>query len=149
MTRVDFYVLPVAEPHARLSFACRLVEKAWFAGHRVYLHSAQAQTADAIDGMLWSFRDSAFVPHEAAPANPACPVVIGQAQDPGTFADVLINLADEVPAFFERFARVAEIVLDEPAARSAGRARWAIYREHGCQPDHHDMQSLRSAGERG
>ncbi|MBH8834849.1 DNA polymerase III subunit chi, partial [Pseudomonas aeruginosa] len=29
MTRVDFYVIPSADPSARLQVACRLAEKAW------------------------------------------------------------------------------------------------------------------------
>jgi DNA polymerase IIIc chi subunit len=43
---------------------------------------------------------------------------------------------------------VAEIVLGEPQARAAGRVRWNVYKEHGCAPEHHDMQSLRGTGER-
>ena len=38
LTKVDFYILPSAEPSARLDFACKLTEKAWRLGHRVYLH---------------------------------------------------------------------------------------------------------------
>jgi leucyl-tRNA synthetase len=39
MTRIDFYLLPVSEPHGKLSFACRLAEKAWQSGHQVYVHA--------------------------------------------------------------------------------------------------------------
>ena len=66
MTRIDFYILPVAEPHGALSFACRLAEKAWQAGNGVYIHGADEEQARALDAMLWQFRDSAFVPHELA-----------------------------------------------------------------------------------
>ncbi|MCR3873061.1 DNA polymerase III subunit chi, partial [Pseudomonas aeruginosa] len=40
MTRVDFYVIPSADPWARLQVACRLAEKAWRQGMQVYLHCA-------------------------------------------------------------------------------------------------------------
>ncbi|MEI4787721.1 hypothetical protein WA846_30085, partial [Pseudomonas aeruginosa] len=32
--RVDFYVIPSADPSARLQVACRLAEKAWRQGMR-------------------------------------------------------------------------------------------------------------------
>ena len=56
MTRVDFYVLPVSEPHGRLSFACRLAEKAWLGGHKVYLHGEDDAAARSLDELLWSFQ---------------------------------------------------------------------------------------------
>lgn len=60
MTRVDFYVLPVSEPHGRLSFACRLAEKAWLGGHKVYLHGEDDAAARSLDELLWSFRGTSL-----------------------------------------------------------------------------------------
>ena len=45
MTKVDFYILPSADPSARLDFACKLTEKAWRMGHRIYLHCSDAGSA--------------------------------------------------------------------------------------------------------
>lgn len=148
MARADFYLLPVAEPHGRLSFACRLAEKAWLTGHRVYLNGGDEAQARALDELLWSFRPSSFVAHELcldASAAPSSPVVIGTGRHPEGHDDVLINLADEVPSFAASFARVAEIVLNEPEALAASRRRWSHYRERGFTLEHHDMQQLRSA----
>lgn len=146
MSRIDFYVLAVDEPHARLSFACRLAERAWRDGHRVWLQGTDAATADTLDELLWSFRDSSFVPHERAPGTPECPVLIGCAGDSPPHEDVLINLADEVPAFYDRFERVAEIVLNDADALSTSRARWKSYKAAGHTLGHHHMPSMRSAG---
>lgn len=149
MTRIDFYILPVAEPHGALSFACRLTEKAWQGGHRVYIHGADEDQARALDTLLWTFRDSAFVPHELALGSaprPGCPVVVGTGEDPGEHHDVLLNLGAAIPSFFARFDRVAEVVLNEPAARSESRRRWAFYKDRGYALTHHDMQSLRGGG---
>ena len=63
MTRIDFYLLPVAEPHGKLSFACRLAEKAFREGCQVHVHASDADEAAAMDALLWSFRDTSFVPH--------------------------------------------------------------------------------------
>ena len=62
MTRIDFYLLPVAEPHGKLSFACRLAEKAFREGCQVHVHASDADEAAAMDALLWSFRDTSFVP---------------------------------------------------------------------------------------
>ena len=51
MTQVDFYILPSADPLARLDFACKLTEKAWRMGHRIYLHCSDAA---AITMTCWS-----------------------------------------------------------------------------------------------
>ena len=49
MTQVDFYILPSADPSARLDFACKLTEKAWRMGHRIYLHCSDAAQRDDLD----------------------------------------------------------------------------------------------------
>ncbi len=149
MTRIDFYILPVAEPHGVLSFACRLAEKAWQGGHSVYIHGADEMQARSLDTLLWQFRDSAFVPHELAldgAPRPGCPLVVGTGEDPGEHHDVLLNLGASIPSFFARFDRVAEVVLNEPEARSESRRRWAFYKDRGYELAHHDMQSLRGVG---
>jgi DNA polymerase-3 subunit chi len=147
VTRVDFYVLPVSEPHGRLSFACRLAEKAWLGGHKVYLHGEDDAAARSLDELLWSFRDTSFVPHSLQPGASATPVLIGSGDDPGDHHDVLINLGAAIPEFFSRFERVAEIVLNDPESLRASRARWSFYKDRGYPLEHHDMQHMRSAGE--
>ena len=105
MTRVDFYVLPVSEPHGRLSFACRLAEKAWLGGHKVYLHGEDDAAARSLDELLWSFRDTSFVPPSLQPGASATPVLIGRGADPGDHPDGGINLGAGVPAVFRRAVR--------------------------------------------
>lgn len=145
MTRVDFYLLPIAEPHGKLSFACRLVEKAFRDGRQVHVHASDAEEAAAIDALLWSFRDTAFVPHRRidAPGDEPAPVLIGWGEELSGHHDVLINLTPTVPPLFGRFERVAEIVLDEPALRAASRERWRFYKARGYPLAHHDLQHLR------
>ena len=146
MSKVDFYGLPVGEPHARLLFACRLAERAWHEGHRVWLHGADGAMAEALDELMWTFRDTSFVPHERAPGSTGCPVLIGCGADEPSHHDVLINLADEVPQFYGRFARVAEIVLNDDQAKATLRARWKLYRDAGHTLEHHAIASMRGAG---
>ncbi|MGA3802342.1 DNA polymerase III subunit chi, partial [Pseudomonas fluorescens] len=64
MTKVDFYILPSADPSARLNSTFTLTEKAWRMGHRIYLHCSAAAPRDALDARLWAFKGENFVPHD-------------------------------------------------------------------------------------
>lgn len=137
--RIDFYVLDAGSADARLHYACRLNEKAFLMNHRVYNHAASPEQAAAFDEMLWTFRQNSFVPHEidGPEATGLAPVTIG-CEEPGeAAADVLVNLADGVPAFFDRFDRVLEIIDGNEKARRLGRERYAFYRDNGYAPQTH------------
>jgi DNA polymerase-3 subunit chi len=139
-SRVDFYVLPGDDERARLVYACRLVEKAYLQDCRVYVHAASAEAAEAFDELLWTFADRSFVPHALAPAAPAGappPVLIGAGEP--LAADLLVNLAADAPAFYERYARIAEFVDAEPGRREQGRRRFAFYRDRGLAPETHKL----------
>ncbi len=53
---------------------------------------------------------------------------------------MLINLAAEVPLFFSRFERVAELVNEQADTRSQGRARYSFYRERGYPLHTHEIK---------
>ena len=142
MTSVDFYILPTADPQARLTFACKLTEKAWRLGHRVYLHCQDAAQREALDARLWTFRAETFVPHGAAELDDQAPVVLGLGNDAGPHQDLLINLSLAVPGFFKRFARVAEVVIEEPLCRAAARENFRFYREGGYPLQDHRLSRL-------
>ena len=142
MTRVDFYVLD-GGGDARERFACRLTEKIYRLGHRILVHPQGAAHGRELDRLLWTWRDGSFVPHLAWEAGidpedaDATPVIVGDGGEPAVVAVVLVILSDEVPAFFSRFERVAEIVDGDPARRSRSRERFAFYRDRGYPMDTH------------
>ena len=142
--RIDFYVLEGAEDRARLVYACRVIEKAFLQDLTVCVSLATPAEAESFDTLLWTFADRAFVPHAlsrdgngTAAAPPGTPVWVG-CQVP-IAADVLVNLAPEVPGYYADYARVAEFVDAEPARRDAGRKRFALYRDRGHPPDTHKL----------
>lgn len=143
MTRVDFYILQQDGPEARAKFACRLAEKAWQQGHSVYIHANDEQQARHLDDLLWSFSDGSFLPHqlmaEAEAAEGARQVYIGWGEPAETQHDVLINLADQLPGFFSRFERLAEILDGDDKCRSAGRERFRFYRDRGYPLETHEI----------
>lgn len=138
--RVDFYVISGEDPAEKSVFACRLAEKAYRLDHRVHLHTESAAAAARLDELLWTFRQGSFVPHEPAQAGqPAhSPVTVGHG-DAAPPADLLINLAPEVPAFERQFARIAEIVDESAEERRRGRERYRSYQQSGRELDTHRM----------
>jgi DNA polymerase-3 subunit chi len=146
---VSFYVLSAAGPTTRLGYACRLAEKAYKLKNRIHAHVRDASTAMALDELLWTFRQGSFVPHEMLTlvsqqsGNLKAPITIGSADAEETVeppaAELLINLADEVPAFFNRYPRIAEIIDGSPTSREAGRARHRFYRDQGLEPETHEV----------
>ncbi|WP_060482206.1 DNA polymerase III subunit chi [Pseudomonas sp. NBRC 111119] len=140
MSKVDFYILPTDALSARLDFACKLCDKAWRLGHRVYLHCQDEAQRMALDQRLWAFRGEAFVPHDMAEAQPDASVALGLGEDAGAHCDLLINLGAAVPGFVGQFERVAEIVVEEPGIRQSARERFRFYREQGYALQDHRLQ---------
>jgi DNA polymerase-3 subunit chi len=144
MTRIDFYILPEASkpPEGAVMTACKLCDKAVGAGHRVYVYAPQAETANAIDGALWSFRQGSFISHErlgSALEEPLPSVLIGSEEPPPSHHHVLINLASEVPPFFSRFDRVLEVVDGSTDQRAQSRSRFKFYRDRGYELSTHNL----------
>lgn len=142
MPQVDFYILPSADPAARLSFACKLTEKAWRLGHRIYLYCQDAAQRDALDARLWSYKSAAFLPHDRIEEDADTPIALSLDDAPGNHHDLLINLALVAPPFCERFARIAELVVSEPAIRQATRASYRFYRERGYPLQDHRLPRI-------
>ena len=147
--RVDFYILGSADAGSRLRFACRLTEKIWKLGHRVYIHAGDHQTANAMDSLLWTFKQDSFVPHAIADGRPEQeePILIGRGEAPPGNSpvrddpthDVLLTLAPTAPVWFASFARVAELIPADQAGRAAGRTRYKFYRDEGCEVQTHEL----------
>ena len=143
MTRINFYISPNQAADASLQLACRIAEKAYDKQNKVYIHANSAEQAKRLDDLLWVFRQGSFIPHcQSQDENQqAAPVVIGHDGLPEMQPDVLINLADEVPNFFTRFERVAEIVSGDEPNREIARARFKFYRERGYPLETHELNS--------
>lgn len=143
MTRVNFYISPNTSVDANLQLACRIAEKAYGKQHKIYIHVSSAEQAKRLDDMLWVFRQGSFIPHcQSHHENSQdAAVVIGHEALPEIKPDVLINLADDVPNFFTRFERVAEIVSGDEPTRNSARERFKFYRERGYPLETHELNS--------
>lgn len=144
MTRIDFYILSAAADN-RLLFTCRLADKIYTQGHRLYIHAESQNEATQLDHLLWTFSAGNFMPHGLCEsgADLGLPIQIGYNSEPsridGHDGDVLINLTPAVPLFFSRFARVAEIVGSEDDNKLSARERFRFYRDRGYTLESHTI----------
>lgn len=141
MTQVDFYILQDSQPGVRPLFTCRLTEKAFKQGHQVYINAESSQQLKQLDDLLWTFRDGSFLPHAVytAGAGDNLPVLLGHAVEPEGPSDVLVNLSSELPSFFSRFSRVAELVGGDAAQLDAARERYRFYKDRGYTLNTHNL----------
>ena len=137
MTGVDFYF----NAADKLQVACRLAGKALAQGKRLLIYAPQADTAQSIDRLLWTWPATGFVPHcRAGDALAAdTPVLIADAADAAARCDILLNLGRETPPAFERFERLLEVVARDDGDRRAARERYRFYRERGYRVANHDL----------
>lgn len=129
--RVDFYLLESNSAKERHLLCCRLIEKAYARGHRVFIYCSSKEEAELIDELLWTFKDDSFIPHNLQGEGPEPPpaVQIGYAQEPRGFNDILINMQAEVASFHKRFCRIIEIVGAEEEDKALSRQRFRYYRQ--------------------
>lgn len=144
MTQVDFYIVDSEAEDARLRVACKLCDKAMQQSLHVFVNAATETEAGMLDELLWTLIQGSFIPHrvvrEALPAGPREPVIIGLGAPPaGTRWDLLINLAPDVPEFFSRYERVAELVDGNAERRAQSRERYRFYRDRGYQLNNHQI----------
>ena len=139
--RVDFYVQATEAPKGHLTLACRVTEKAYQAGHRIYLRCEDAQQAAQLDELLWTFSQSSFVPHQLVSTGRSdAPVTIGHTPPNSGDAEVIVSLAEEPIPDLGGFARLAEIVGHDSTQRESGRKRYRFYREQGLDPVTHEIR---------
>ena len=140
--RVDFYVLTSTTARERWTIACRLAEKAYLKDLRVVIVNDSLSDARALDDMLWTFNDRSFVPHQLCTDGRApdstTPVQLS-VEPAAPAADLLVNLAARLPAQWERFARIAEIIDADAERRRLGRERFKTYRDLKLAPQTHQL----------
>ena len=138
MARVDFYLLASNAAEERDTFACRLAEKAWQQGYRVFLRTQDEAATQRLDERLWTFREASFVPHATLGEADGDPVIVGET--PPTKAQVEINLGSEIDPDWRGFDRIAELVTQAAEDRQRARERYRAYRQTGVEPVTHTIE---------
>ena len=135
MIRIDFYQTS-GDEHA---FACRLIDMVYRKGRQIYVHTSTEELAIALNEQLWTFKEDSFVPHSLHSEAMDVPIKIGFDHEPEEHQDVLINLSGQIPHFFSRFDRVAEIVPVDQNSRKSARENYAYYKERGYVLNYHQI----------
>lgn len=125
----------------KLGYACRLLRKA--AARRTPVVVTGASDAlHSLDAALWTFSAQDFVAHcdDQAPAavRQRSPIVLSALPAGQAGREVLVNLGDQVPAGFESYPRLIEIVSADEADRQSARLRWKHYADRGYAMVRHD-----------
>ena len=143
MTRIDFYILPDVDSDAKFRFACRLAHRAIADGGMAHVRTGSAEATAILDALMWSYPEGRFLPHTTGDDPAPCQVRIGHEEPPPGPDALLINLGDDVPAYFDRFERVCEVVPGPEL--DAGRVRYSQYRRRGYPLHHHELDEWETA----
>ena len=131
----------------RVAYLSRLLRKAVGRSDSIVV-VAEPAALDKLDRKLWELSATDFIGHwragqeggatEAAMQERARVWLTG---DVGSCArhDVLVSLMPQVPAGFEQFARLIEVVSQDEADRAQARERWRYYTSRGYQIQRHDV----------
>lgn len=126
----------------KLVYGCRLLRKIYLSGAKAAV-TAEPAMLEQLDALLWNFSSADFVPHCTATSSSATlaltPVVLAASAAGFSRQGILVNLGHELPAGFEGYERLIEVVSLLPDDVQAGRSRWKHYASRGYALKRHDL----------
>ena len=112
-----------------------LVERTLERGWRAVVQAGTEERLDAIDALLWTFKDDSFVPHGTAKDGPPAeqPVFLTTTAENPNGAAVRFLVDGASIASFAGYLRVV-LIFDgqDSAALDAARAQWKAAKAQGC-----------------
>lgn len=137
MTQVFFY----HGASDKVAAASALISGAWAKGKPMVVYAPDKPVADSIDRLLWTRDPLSFVPHcrANAPVAAETPILITDHLENPPQTDRLMNLSRDIPAAYERFHSLIEVVGQEEDERQAARERVRFYKEQGCEVRYFDL----------
>lgn len=131
MTRIQF----LHSAPDRLTAAAEWLRQTWQKGGQILVYLPETATADKFDRLLWSQPATGFLPHCTVESSLAAetPILIAGDLDRLPYDKSLLNLGDELPPGFSRFAELIEVVSTEEADRLRARDRYRFYRDRGYE----------------
>ncbi|MEE9345317.1 MAG: DNA polymerase III subunit chi [Methylococcales bacterium] len=145
MTETSFYILNTSQSRERYIVACRVAEKAYKLGQRVFILTSSTEETRTLDNLLWSFRQGSFVPHTVIDENrqPSTEAlsntVIISSSVLASNATVLINLSVDIPDNIDTFERIVEIIDQNAQIKQTGRQRYKAYQSKNIQLNTHNL----------
>jgi len=116
--------------------ACLQAANFYRQNQRVFIYSADQQTAHQLDELLWAFQPDSFVPHNLPGEGPRNGAAVEISwQPPTNRRTVLINLTSTVPNFANQFSHIIDFVPSDETLKQQARERYKGYRQWGFQVD--------------
>ncbi len=152
MTDINFYVSKEQGWDNRLIIVNKLVAMATQRKLSIHIHTSNQEESIAVDNFLWEHQKTAFIPHgifsgnsdnsddndKNTPVN-ALEISIGHDYEPMKNCDYLISLSTISPDFFSRYLKFSEVIDTSKEILSAGRKRYAFYRDRGYTLEYHQL----------
>lgn len=154
MTDINFYVSNQEGIEHRLNIVYKLISHALKRQLFIHIHTDNEQMNKQVDDWLWTKEKRSFIPHSiiiqaetidgdsnaiATDENAKERITISHDYEPMEKCDYLINLSRQRPSFFSRYLKLAEILDNNEEIITAGRKRYAFYRERGYNLAYHKL----------
>jgi DNA polymerase-3 subunit chi len=141
MTEIAFHV----NAPDKLDYACRLLRATQKKSAQV-LVLGQIDALKSLSSKLWAMSTTEFLPHCLTDASAEVlaysPIVLcAELPSFGAESQVLLNLGAVLPAGFERFERLIELVGQDSDDLQAARTRWKHYKDRGYALSRYDVVS--------
>jgi DNA polymerase III subunit chi len=141
MTEIAFHV----NAPDKLDYACRLLRATQKKSAQV-LVLGQIDALKSLSSKLWAMTTTEFLPHcfagDSADVLAHSPIVLSaQLIESNVQSQVLLNLGAPLPAGFERFERLIELVSQDSDDLQAARTRWKHYKDRGYALSRFDVVS--------
>ncbi|MFT4862476.1 MAG: DNA polymerase-3 subunit chi [Pseudohongiellaceae bacterium] len=140
MAQINFYALAedkIGNVDERLTLVCRIADKAYGLGHRIYIFAASEAQALRLDSLLWDFKASSFLPHELSADTDQSKICISHVEPGPLFTEVVINLSEKAITSPARLVRLNELVGPDNASLQAGREHFRTYKAQGLEIETH------------
>jgi len=140
-TQVMFYLLEEEQNLENVTLqshfhTCLQAANFYRQNQRVFIYSADQQTAHQLDELLWAFEPDSFVPHNLPGEGPKNGAAVEISwQPPTNRRPVLINLTSTVPNFANQFSLIVDFVPSDEILKQQARERYKSYRQWGFQVD--------------
>ncbi|HIP94475.1 MAG TPA: DNA polymerase III subunit chi [Leucothrix sp.] len=159
MTNINFYVSNQDGLEHRLNIAYKLIGHALKRQLFIHIHTDSEDMSKHIDNWLWTLDKPSFIPHrvisqtidaadDEAESNLKTnkeeiaikeKITISHNHEPLGKCDYLINLSVQLPSFFSRFTKLAEVLDNSDEILAAGRKRYVFYRDRGYTLAYHKL----------
>ncbi len=142
MTDINFYVSKQEGWDNRLAIVFKLITMALKRKMAIHIHTSNENESKLLDEYLWKHQRTSFLPHSIISdesTHSKIEISIGHNFEPMNHCDYLISLSSDRPEFFSRYLKFAEILDTSEEILTAGRKRYAFYRDRGYTLEYHKL----------